>query len=110
MSRGAVVPVLLAIAVRAAIVGTAWLVSPSASTFTLSDSPTYLVLGHSLATRHVFALAAAPELLRLPGYPLLIAIGDGLGHPTAITLGVQIWLGGLTAWLCYLTARGIAGE
>jgi hypothetical protein len=77
--------------------------------FQTSDSARYLALGAALAGFDGFRLGDQPELLRLPGFPLLVAAGSWLGHPTYATIVFHALLGGLTTWLCFIWARAASG-
>lgn len=78
--------------------------------FLTPDSHEYLELAESLAASATFATEGRPELRRLPGFPLLLAIGARAGHPVAVTLIVHLLLGMATTVLCFWIAESLAGR
>ncbi len=85
--------------------------------FYAGDSEQYLVPANELIASHRFfsdgsrparawnwPIIPAPEVLRTPGYPLLLAVGLLSGHVEATTIACQILLSCLTVYVVYLTA------
>lgn len=82
-------------AVRLALIAVIWLGGHADATLTL-DSPSYLAPAASLARGAGFLDArGAPELMRTPGYPALLAPGMWLGAPVAWALLAQVVLSAL---------------
>ena len=71
------------------------------------DGHQYLQLAESL-TAGDFSRNGAAEVLRVPGYPLLVALGVWAGHPIGLTIFIQTVLGGVTAVMVYALAQQIA--
>ena len=69
-----------------------------------ADSHQYLQLAQSLTTGH-FAQNSVVELLRTPGYPLLVALGVFIGLPIGLTILVQVILGSVAALIVYALAQ-----
>ena len=65
------------------------------------DSVGYLQVAEQLADTGQVATEAGPEIVRTPGYPLLLAIGVLAGQVDAVTIGLQVMLSSLTIWLVY---------
>ncbi|MGH7194426.1 MAG: glycosyltransferase family 39 protein, partial [Candidatus Saccharimonadales bacterium] len=65
------------------------------------DSFGYLDVAKQLASTGRFAIDGKPEIVRTPGYPLLLSIGVLARHVNAVTFGVQIALGCITVWLVF---------
>ena len=74
----------------------------------LTDSQEYLELAGSLAAGS-FSRSGAPEVFRLPGYPLLLLPGLLTGHPVIAALLLQAVLGSLIPVLAYAITRRLAG-
>ena len=71
------------------------------------DSQQYIQLAESLTTGH-FVLNGLPEVLRTPGYPLLVALGVSVGHPIGLTILLQIALGGVATLMVHTLAQQMA--
>jgi len=71
--------------------------------FKLPDTSSYLACAESLSRTGSFAVGGVPEIVRTPGYPILLAPGILLGHVTAVTILLQLCLGCATVWLVYRT-------
>ena len=69
-----------------------------------ADSPPYLRLAELLTGGH-FTRNGVPEILRTPGYPLLVALGVFIGHPIGLTILLQVILGSLAAVTVYALAE-----
>ena len=69
-----------------------------------ADSHQYLQLAESLTTGY-FARNGVTELLRTPGYPLLVALGVFIGLPIGLTILVQVILGSVAALIVYALAQ-----
>jgi 4-amino-4-deoxy-L-arabinose transferase-like glycosyltransferase len=104
-----ILTIVTAVALRAALIGAAWLSGGSSAPFLLPDSTRYLRLARSFIETGAFSYAGAPELVRPPGFPVLVAIGVWLTHPVAVTLIANALLGAATTWLCFLAARDSGG-
>lgn len=65
------------------------------------DTAGYLRAAEQLATSGQFATADGPEIVRTPGYPLLLALGVLAGRVDAVTIGLQIVLSCISVWLVY---------
>jgi 4-amino-4-deoxy-L-arabinose transferase-like glycosyltransferase len=92
---------LVAFALRASVAGLAL----ARHTTDAPDSESYLTPAHALIAWGRFERHGAPELIRTPGYPVLVAIGDAVGHTRAVTLSFQVALGVFTVWLVWVLAR-----
>lgn len=83
---------LLALVIRAAVALLAW----QRGTTEAPDTHTYVRPAESLVAVGRFDSDDAPELSRTPGYPMLIAVGELIGHPVPTTLALQVLLSTLT--------------
>lgn len=77
--------------------------------FLSPDSREYLDLAESLATSATYATDGQAELRRVPGFPMLLAIGALAGHPILVTLILHLLLGMATTVLCFAIAQSLAG-
>jgi 4-amino-4-deoxy-L-arabinose transferase-like glycosyltransferase len=88
-----------------------------ATIFYTPDSASYIVPAHELITYHRFfsdrspqprgsnsPIAPAPEIIRTPGYPLLLAAGLLMGRLELVTIALQVLLSCFTVYLVYRTA------
>ena len=73
------------------------------------DSHEYLQLAESLTTGS-FSRNGAAEVLRTPGYPLLVALGVFADHPIGLTIVIQTVLGGVAAVMVYALAQHMAAS
>ena len=73
------------------------------------DSYEYFQLAESLTAGH-FVRNGVAEVLRTPGYPLLVALGVAAGHPIGLTLLLQVLLGGVAAVTVYVLAQHMAAS
>ena len=71
------------------------------------DSYEYVRLAESL-TVGTFAQNGVVDVLRTPGYPLLVTLGVFAGHPIGLTIVLQVILGSVAAVLVYALAHGMA--
>src|SRR5687768_15658090 len=99
-----------AILVRALYVLGAWLASRDPSVFTGPDTITYVNPARELLERGTFSVNGTPELVRTPGYPLLLLPGLWLGHLAVVTISIQILLGALTTLGVCALARRVFGS
>jgi 4-amino-4-deoxy-L-arabinose transferase-like glycosyltransferase len=94
---------------RLAAAGIAILLRHDPTIFHVPDSARYLALGRAIAEHGAYALDGRPELFRLPGFPVLVAIATMLGAPTGGTIVIHALLGAVTTWLCFVAGRAIGG-
>ena len=69
--------------------------------FLFPDSKGYLRPAEELLRTGRFANDGSPEIMRTPGYPILLAPGILLGKPVPVTIALQVVLSLLTVWLVY---------
>ena len=93
--------VALALALRLAIAALGWGLTPGGPYVREPDSPGYIRAAEALVQTKSFGPPGHPEVIRTPGYPLLLTLGVWLGRLDIVTAALQIALGGLTAWLVY---------
>ena len=101
--------ILLAFAVRAALllVVAANVADPRAHH--TPDSASYIKLAEGLSTTGRFARGGAPEIMRTPGYPLLLVPGIRTAKLETITIALQIALSCLTVYLVFRIALLLFG-
>ena len=68
------------------------------------DTHTYVEPARELITNHRFFANGAPEIIRTPGYPLLLTLGLLSGHLVATTVLLQILLSCFTVYMVYRAA------
>jgi 4-amino-4-deoxy-L-arabinose transferase-like glycosyltransferase len=71
------------------------------------DTATYLAPAHSLLANGTFERDASPEIIRGPGYPLLLSLGLAVGSVEGVTISLQILLSVATVYLIYRCALTI---
>lgn len=69
--------------------------------FSMPDSPAYVALAEGLAATGAFETAGHAELYRVPGYPVMLMPGLGLGQVELVTVGLQVLLSCLTVYLVF---------
>lgn len=93
-----------ALIVRAALPLFALARAGNAGIFKAPDTGSYIECAEALARGEGFTRGGKPEIVRTPGYPLLLVPGVLAGRVAAVTIPLQVVLGALTAWLvCRLT-------
>jgi 4-amino-4-deoxy-L-arabinose transferase-like glycosyltransferase len=68
------------------------------------DTVSYIVPARELIAHHRFFFNGAPEIIRTPGYPLLLTAGLLLGRLESVTIALQILLSCFTVYMVYRTA------
>ncbi|HTU26092.1 MAG TPA: glycosyltransferase family 39 protein [Pirellulales bacterium] len=101
---------LAGLLLRLALFGAVWLHSPDLSATHYPDSSGYLDPAASLVAHGEFSRGGVPELLRTPGYPLLLAIGTALGHVELVTVLLQTLLSLVTIAAVYYIALSLTGN
>jgi hypothetical protein len=91
----------LALSLRLLIPALGFLTAPGGPLVREPDSPGYIRAAEELVRWGRFGRPGEPELMRTPGYPLLLAPGAWLGCVDLAVIGLQIGLGCLTTWLVY---------
>ncbi|HEX7377805.1 MAG TPA: glycosyltransferase family 39 protein [Pirellulales bacterium] len=71
------------------------------------DSDGYLRLAANWWQTGRYAMGAEPEILRSPGYPLLLLPEVALGRADWLTIALQIALSCVTVWLVYRTGLAL---
>ena len=78
--------------------------------FKLPDTASYLACAESLVRTGSFSIGGIPEIVRTPGYPLLLVPGVLLRHVTSVTVLLQMFLGCVTVWLVYGATLALTGN
>ncbi|HKP76181.1 MAG TPA: glycosyltransferase family 39 protein, partial [Longimicrobiaceae bacterium] len=99
-----------ALALRAGLALLAWLLHHDAAVYAYPDTATYVAPARELASHGTFTVNGVPELLRTPGYPLLMVPGVLLGNVTAVTIALQVALSVATCAGVYLLARELVDD
>ena len=73
------------------------------------DTSSYLEPAQALLAEGTFTRAGHPEVVRTPGYPLLLVPGLAVGHLEAVTVALQAVLGGATVLAVFGLAHGLFG-
>jgi 4-amino-4-deoxy-L-arabinose transferase-like glycosyltransferase len=102
--------VLTAIAVRVALAATVWLATRDPAAFTAPDTETYLNPARELLATGAYTSGGQPEVVRTPGYSLLLVPGLLLGRVEAVTVALQIALAALTVVGVYALAAEVLGS
>ncbi|MFN7927560.1 MAG: glycosyltransferase family 39 protein [Blastocatellia bacterium] len=99
-----------AFALRVGVFAAALWCAKDYTIFYAKDSATYLLPATALLTTGTFSTEQRTEIMRTPGYPLLLLPGIKLGHVELITILLQILLSCGTCYLVYATARHVFQE
>lgn len=79
--------------------------TPDLNVFHSADTGWYVRLATELIEHGRFWSGEIPELIRTPGYPLMLVLGLWAGHVEIITIALQIVMSTATCYLIYLTAQ-----
>ncbi len=94
----------LALILRLGLLALVLVRSPKLEATHAADTHTYLQPACSLLASRDFVRQGVPELVRTPGYPLLLTLGVALGHVELVTVLLQIALSLATVWLVHRLA------
>jgi hypothetical protein len=78
-----------------------------AGAFVAEDSHSYLGLADALVENRAYERGEEPEILRTPGYPLLLVPGVLAGHPVAWAIGLNLLLAVATVYLLVILAEAL---
>ncbi|HEX4210938.1 MAG TPA: glycosyltransferase family 39 protein [Candidatus Binataceae bacterium] len=106
----------LALLLRVLLPSAAYFYTRDSTIFYTADSASYIAPAGELVAHHRFfsdgseaarvwnsPIRPAPEIVRTPGYPILLAAGLLSGHMTLVTIALQILFNCLTVYLVYRT-------
>jgi 4-amino-4-deoxy-L-arabinose transferase-like glycosyltransferase len=102
--RSLVEILLVALGLRLLVFGVALARSTSPETFYLEDTSQYIEAATALLEHGEFSREGGPDILRTPGYPLMLLPGLALGHVVGVTIAWQIALSCATVYLVYRLA------
>jgi hypothetical protein len=83
---------IVALVLRVGLVGAAWTVARDPQVFHAPDTGSYLRPAQTLWEEGTFGPRADPEIVRTPGYPVLLMPGLAAGQVEGVTLALQIAL------------------
>ena len=95
---------VLAIVARVLLPLLAFTISSGDPLFHAGDTNSYIRPAQALLSEGTYTRNAKPELIRTPGYPMLLLPGIALGHVETITIGLQILISTATVFLVYKIA------
>src|SRR5579863_4985282 len=98
---------ILALILRALLPTLGYLCTRDIAIFYDPDTDTYLTPAKELIVYHRFFSAGIPEIVRTPGYPLLLTLGLLLQHLEVITILAQIMTSCFTVYMVYLIAQSL---
>jgi 4-amino-4-deoxy-L-arabinose transferase-like glycosyltransferase len=101
---------LLALLLRGVVFAVAWYHSPDLTGVHYADTASYIEPAQSLLSSGDFYRHGEPELLRTPGYPLLLTAGIAAGHVEVVTIALQMLLSLVTVAVVYRLARSLTGS
>jgi 4-amino-4-deoxy-L-arabinose transferase-like glycosyltransferase len=102
---------LLALTLRVGLALSAWsLAQGGAEPFLAPDSISYIDTATSLATAATFSRAGEPDIVRTPGFPLLLVPGIWLGGAVGWGIALQCVLSLVTILLVYHLAYRFGGQ
>ncbi len=107
----------LALFLRVLLPTSAYFYTRDSTIFYTGDSAQYIVPARELVAHHRFfsdgsseariwnsPVAPAPDIIRTPGYPLLLTVGLLVGRLALTTIALQILLSCFTVYMVYQTA------
>jgi len=94
----------LALSLRALLPVLGYCYTRDLTIFYTPDTASYVVPARELIAHNRFFSGGAPEIIRTPGYPLLLAGGLLLGRLELVTITLQILLSCFTVFMVYRTA------
>jgi len=94
----------LALCLRTLLPISGYLYTRDATIFYTPDTASYIVPARELIVHHRFFSDGAPEIIRTPGYPLLLTAGLLLGRLELAAIAIQILLSCFTVLMVYRTA------
>ena len=101
---------LIALTARLALFAAACYRSPDMATLHTGDTRSYIEPATSLLKQGEFSDHGVPELIRTPGYPILLTLGIALGHVELITFALQTLLSLVTVAMVYQLTRSFTGS
>jgi 4-amino-4-deoxy-L-arabinose transferase-like glycosyltransferase len=107
-SAAAILCAALCVRVLLPLIAYTW--TRDARIFNTPDTASYRACAESLARIGSFSIGRVPEIVRTPGYPVLLVPGVALGHVTAVTVLLQLVLGCATVLLVYRVAFILTGS
>ncbi len=96
---------VIALALRSLLAIAGYMRTPDVTMFHTPDTASYLIPAQELVSHHRFYNNGLPEIVRTPGYPLLLTAGILVGHVEVVTVAIQILINCFTVWMVYLTTR-----
>ena len=90
--------------IRLAVVLLGWFAVPAQQAFIEPDTSSYRAAAADLLEHGTFSIHGTAEIVRTPGYPLVLAGAASTGSPVALTLAFQIILSCATVALVYQIA------
>jgi len=110
--RAAAIWIVLAVAfaARATILVLAGIATADPRVHHSPDTKAYVALAEELHASARFQRGGEPEIVRTPGYPLLLLPGIALGKLEATTVALQIVLSCLTVYLVYRICLALFGR
>ena len=106
-SRSLGIVLIVAFVLRICFAFAVYVVVVTLDAYHIADSWHYIRAAKSLINHASFLADGTPEILRTPGYPLLLIPGILLGHIEIVTVLIQCLLSCLTVYLVFLTSREI---
>lgn len=101
---------LIALVARAALPLVVLLLNGEDSVFYLPDSFSYIAPAKEVLADGTFTTNGRPEVIRTPGYPLLLIPGILLGHLKLVTITLQVVISCFTVYLVFRTALLLFGD
>jgi len=95
----------LALLLRSLVPTLAYLYTGNVATFYAPDTESYVMPARELIANHRYFAYGVPEIIRTPGYPLLLIPGLLLNHLVLTTVMVQIVASCFTVYMVYRTAQ-----
>ncbi|HEU0054572.1 MAG TPA: glycosyltransferase family 39 protein, partial [Longimicrobium sp.] len=102
--------VLSAVGLRAGVAAAAWLASGDPDVFHAPDTWSYVAPAKELLETGAYTRFGEPEVVRAPGYPLLLVPGLLLGRLEAVTLALHVAIAALTVAGTFALALQVLGD
>ena len=109
-NRGLLAAIIIAVCLRMLLPIASWAINGDTSRFHANDTAGYVTPARHLLESGDFATGNGPEIIRTPGYPLLLLPGLLSGQLEWVTVSLQALLGGLAVLLVFGLAHRLADD
>jgi 4-amino-4-deoxy-L-arabinose transferase-like glycosyltransferase len=109
-NRGLAAAIIIAVCLRMLLPIASWALNGDTSRFHANDTAGYVTPARHLLESGDFATGDGTEIIRTPGYPLLLLPGLLFGQLEWVTVSLQAFLAGLSVLLVFGLAHTLADD